>query len=192
MKIDFVIPTYNRPDHLMCIISSIFAQTNPNWSIHVVGDSPPEGSLDKIMDYYKDSDKIKFTILPKRYNDWGHTPRNYGLHNSNEEWVVMTGEDNYYVPVFVDEFLSKVTEKSHFIYCDMVHNWVKQTYRCISSRPVYGLIDIGNFMTRTKFAKELSLDTTKLAADAIFVNDYLKKFPQGDIIHIEKALYVHN
>ena len=192
MKIDFIIPTYNRPNHLMCIINSIFAQTNPNWTINVVADCPPEGSLDKIMDYFKDSEKIKFTILPQRYNDWGHTPRNIGVEQSVEEWVVMTGEDNYYVPIFVDEFLSKVTPNSHFIYCDMVHNWVKQTYKCISSRPQYGLIDIGNFMTRTKFAKEVKLNITKMAADAIFVADYLKKYPQGEVIHIEKALYVHN
>ena len=192
MKIEFVIPTYNRPDHLMCMINSIYAQTNPNWSIHVVADCPPEGSIDKIIEYFKESDKIRFTILSKRYNDWGHTPRNIGLQESKEEWIVMTGEDNYYAPIFVDEFLSKVTPESHFIYCDMVHNWVKQRYKCISSKPQYGLIDIGNFMTRTKFSKELKLNITKMEADAIFVADYLKKYPLGEVIHIEKTLYVHN
>ena len=30
------------------------------------------------------------------HNDWGHTARNYGLEHASQDWVVMTGDDNYY------------------------------------------------------------------------------------------------
>ena len=192
MKIEFVIPTYNRPHHLMTVISSIFAQTNPNWFIHVVADCPPEGTLDKIMDYYKDSDKIKFTILDKRYNDWGHTPRNYGLKNAKEEWVIMSGEDNYYVPTFVEEFLSKVTPKTTFVFCNMVHNWVKKEYIAVKCEPGVNRIDIGNFMVKKRLARDMELDVTKINADGLFVEEYLQQYHGGKVQYINKYLYVHN
>jgi glycosyltransferase involved in cell wall biosynthesis len=191
-KIEFVIPTYNRPYHLMCTINSIFAQRNDKWKIHVIADNPPVGTLDKIIDFFKNDERIKFTILPERYNDWGHTPRNVGVKQCSEEWVIMTGEDNYYTPVFVDHFLSDVTKNTHFVYCDMIHNWTNFQYHHIRCHPSWGQIDIGNFMTRTKFAQQLSLDVTNEQADGKFVEEYLQKFPSGHVIHIPKPLYVHN
>lgn len=191
-KIEFVIPTYNRVDHLMCLLNSLCAQTNDNWVAHVIADCPPQGTLDKVMKYFKGDDRFMFTILPDRYNDWGHTPRNIGLEMAKEEWVVMTGEDNYYTPVFVDEFLKVVTPNSHFIYCDMVHNWLNFDYIHLKSKPVMDHIDIGNFMTKSKYAKQLKLDTTLPAADGKFVEEYLQKFPTGTITYIKKILYVHN
>lgn len=192
MKIEFIIPTYNRPHHLMTVISSIFAQTNPNWSIHVVADCPPEGTIDKIMDYYKDSNKIRFTILDKRHNDWGHTPRNYGLKNVREEWLIMTGEDNYYVPTFVDEFLKKVTPNTTFVFCNMVHNWVKKEYIAVECEPKINRIDIGNFMVKKRLARDMELDVTQMNADGLFVEDYLRQYHGGKVQYIKKYLYVHN
>ena len=191
-KIEFVIPTYNRVDHLMCLLNSLCAQTNDNWVAHVIADCPPQGTLDKVIKYFKGDDRFIFTILPDRYNDWGHTPRNIGLEMTKEDWVVMTGEDNYYTPVFVDEFLKVVTPNSHFIYCDMVHNWLNFDYIHLKSKPVMDFIDIGNFMSKTELAKQIKLDTTIAAADGKFVEEYLRKFPTGTITHIKKLLYVHN
>lgn len=191
MKIEFIIPTYSRTDHLMCIISSIKAQRSDMWKVHVVADCPPEGTLDKIIEYFKDDERIKFTILPERYNDWGHTPRNYGLEHATEEWVVMTGEDNYYTPVFVDNFLDAVDGDTHFVFCNMVHNWTNFQYFVVDCAPEYGRIDIGNFMSKTEFAKQLRLKTEIEQSDFLFIEEYLNKF-KGTIKKVPKFLYVHN
>jgi glycosyltransferase involved in cell wall biosynthesis len=191
-KIEFVIPTYERTDHLMCIISSIRAQRSKKWKIHVVADCPPEGTLDKIIEYYKDDSRIKFTILPQRYNDWGHTPRNYGLEHATEDWVVMTGEDNYYAPVFVDNMLDAASPNSHFVFCNMVHNWTDHQYVPIDCQPKWGKIDVGNFMARREYAQQMRLDVTNMQADGVFVEEYIRKFPLKDVIKINKLLYVHN
>jgi len=191
MKIEFIIPTYNRTDHLMCIINSIKAQRSDMWKVHVVADCPPEGTLDKIIEFFKDDERIKFTILPERYNDWGHTPRNYGLEHATEEWVVMTGEDNYYMPVFVDNFLDAVDDDTHFVFCNMVHNWTDYQYYAVDCAPSYGRIDIGNFMSRRKYANQLKLRTDIAQSDYLFVEEYLNKF-KGTIKKVPKYLYVHN
>jgi glycosyltransferase involved in cell wall biosynthesis len=195
MKIEFIIPTYNRTDLLMTCISSIVAQTNPNWTIHVVADCPPEDVQIKIANiavYYESDDRIKFSVLDKRYNDWGHTPRNYGLEKATEEWLVMTGEDNYYAPTFVDNFLSVVRDDVNFVFCNMVHNWVKDDYIPINCDIEYGKIDIGNFMTRTFNAQKLRLKSEINQADYYFIEEYLARFNEAQIIKIDKILYVHN
>jgi glycosyltransferase involved in cell wall biosynthesis len=191
-KIEFIIPTYSRTDFLMCTINSIVAQRSDQWKIHVVADCPPEGTLDKIMNYFEGDERIKFTILPERYNDWGHTPRNYGMQHATEDWVVMTGEDNYYMPVFVDHFLAAATPQSHFVFCNMVHNWTDHQYYTIECEPSWGRIDIGNFMVRTENGKQMSLNPNNAQADGVFVEEYLRKFTEGEVIKINKTLYVHN
>jgi glycosyltransferase involved in cell wall biosynthesis len=197
MKVEFVIPTYERTDLLMACISSIVGQTNPNWKIHVVADGPSEEvkeQLSRIAGYYEDDDRIKWTVLDERYNDWGHTPRNIGLAAATEEWIVMTGEDNYYTPIFVDEFLKVgASDKTIAMHCNMVHNWVKQDYIPISCELHYGKIDIGNFVFRRKFAGNLRLITTYAQSDWAFVERYMQiNSPFGEAVKIDKILYVHN
>ena len=62
-KIEFVIPTHKRVDLLITVISSIVAQTNPNWKIHVVADCPPEDIKERYLDiiafFDEHKDKIK-------------------------------------------------------------------------------------------------------------------------------------
>jgi glycosyltransferase involved in cell wall biosynthesis len=191
MKIEFIIPTYNRPHQLMGVISSIFSQTSPNWKIHVVADGVYDG-YQKVKDYFNGDERIRFTELDGPHKDWGHTPRNYGLEHSTEEWVVMTGDDNYYMPVFVEEFLNIVDSNTHFVFCNMVHNWTNKQYLVINSIPKLGGIDIGNFMSKSDLAKKIKLNVSIEQSDGLFVEEYLKKYNQGTIKKINKPLYVHN
>ena len=197
-KIEFIIPTHKRVDLLITIISSIVAQTNPNWRIHVVADCPSEEIKERYLDilafFDEHKDKIKFSVTDIRYNDWGHTPRNIGLKAATEEWVVMTGEDNYYIPTFVENFLSAVkdNDKVHFAYCNMVHNWVNDDYIPVKCEIKFGKIDIGNFMVRTYNGRKLELKTELNQADFWFIEEYLSRFPEGEIKYIDKILYVHN
>lgn len=194
MGIEFVIPTYNRTDLLMTCISSIVSQTNPNWKIHVVVDGSPshiKDEINKIEQYYQLDNRIRFTYLTERYNDWGHTPRNIGLEQATEDWVVMTGEDNYYTPVFVDEML-KGSTNAHFVFCSMVHNWVSREYIPVDCKVEYGKIDIGCFMVRTNMAQKLKLDTKINQADWFFVEDFMNKYPGARYNKVNKILYVHN
>jgi glycosyltransferase involved in cell wall biosynthesis len=194
MKIEFIIPTHSRTDLLMTCISSIVGQTNPNWKIHIVADGPTDEvkeKLSSIAGYYENESRIRWTILDKRYNDWGHTPRNIGLEQATEEWVVMTGEDNYYCPEFVNEML-QVSKEQHFVYCNMVHNWVNKEYVGISTALSLGRIDIGCFMVRTNMGNKIKLNIKEEWADWYYVEEFIKKYPNAKVIKLNKILYVHN
>ena len=193
MYIEFIIPTYSRVNHLITLIGSLMAQLNPNWKAHIVADCPPEDIQNKIksvVDFFNDK-RIKLTILPDRYNDWGHTPRQYGLNNATEEWVIMTGEDNYYTPEFVNSMLIQA-KNQHFVYCDMVHNWINQEYIPIKTKLNLGHIDIGAFMVKTNMAQKIKLRVTEEWADWYFVEEFVNKFKHANIKKVNKVLYVHN
>jgi glycosyltransferase involved in cell wall biosynthesis len=192
-KIEFIIPTYSRINHLITILGSLKSQSNPNWVAHIVADCPPEEiqqEMKIIVEFFND-ERIKLTILPERYNDWGHTPRQYGLTNATEEWVVMTGEDNYYVPEFVDVML-RDGENHHFVYCDMVHNWINNEYIPLLSKLELGKIDIGSFMCKTNMAKKIKLRTDQEWADWFFVEEFKKKYKIAKYKKVNRILYVHN
>jgi hypothetical protein len=158
-----------------------------------VGDNIPQTNLDRLNSFLNmiDDDRIKFTNLRNRYNDWGHTPRNYGVEHSTSEWVVMTGEDNYYCPEFVDQML-QVSKGQDFVYCNMVHNWINKEYIGINTLLQFGRIDIGCFMVKTDIAKTIKLRTKEEWADWYFVEEFIKKHKDANIIKLDKVLYVHN
>lgn len=189
-KIEFVIPTYDRPHHLATMLNSLMAQSSPNWIAHVISDCSPPGTIDRLKKWFRNEKRIKWTFLPKRNNDFGHTPRNKGLALATEEFVCMTGEDNYYTPVFVEEVINAFSDQVNFVYTDMIHNWGTE-YRYMKCSPTVGEIDCGNAIFRTKFARLMRLDTSRFVADGIFVEEYIRRFG-GDQRHINKPIFIHN
>lgn len=190
MKIEFIISSHKHPQHLMTILSSLTSQTNDNWVAHVFADGVFDG-YQKVKDYFKDDVRFKFTEIDGPSGDWGNTPRNIALKELREEWVVMSGDDNYYTPVFVEQFLNQViNDNVHFVFCNMIHSHMGYT-GVINSMPMVNHIDIGNFMSRSKFSSQLQINNKSTTGDGEFVELYLRTF-NGEIRHIPKVLYVHN
>lgn len=176
----------------MSTLYSLVVQTNRNWKAHVVIDNESTILFNDVIYWFKDEPRIRFTCIRGPHTDAGHTPRNYGLEQSTADWVIMTGDDNYYVPTFVNEVLNIVEPDTRFIYCDMIHNGYG--YRLFECHHSSHYIDIGNMIVRSELAKQLRLDTTKNDADGIFCTEYINKFCNNNnaIKKINKILYVHN
>lgn len=190
MKIEFIIPTWERPEELKVILQSLMVQTNPNWKAHVVIDGLTN-DYRGVKDLYQNEERVKFSHVDGPNNDWGHTARNYGLDNATEEFIVMSGDDNYYVPTFVYNFLEEAKQGRDLVYCDMVHDLKHDGYQPIKSKIAEGFIDIGNFMTRRSIIGDLRLITNSYQADFKFVN-YINKHKTSKVGKINKVLYVHN
>lgn len=185
---DFIIPTYNRREPLISMLSSLVAQTNPNWVAHVIQDGIDNDVSFKVVKNINDS-RIHYYATEERYNDWGHTPREVGKNNSEAKYVIMSGDDNYYIPTFINELSIASETNPGMIYWDMVHSHYKYSYfKCL---PAFNQIDMGAFATRTDLAKQIKLGTS-YAADGIFVEDFKKKFPDEKIKKIEKVMFIHN
>ena len=89
-------------------------------------------------------------------------------------------------------FLNVVDNDTHFVFCNMVHNWTNKQYLVINSIPKLGGIDIGNFMSKSDLAKKIKLDVAIEQSDGLFVEEYLRRYNQGTIKKIHKPFYVHN
>ena len=188
MLVDFIIPTYNRPAPLRAMLASLVAQTNPDWGAHVVIDNHEDEDNVKLVESFADS-RIRWTKMDKRYNDWGHTPREYGKQKSEAKYIIMTGDDNYYTPNFVQEISVLCNVEVGMVYWDMVHSHYNYSYfKCV---PAGGQIDMGAFATRRDLAQQIQLGTD-FAADGWFVEHFKQKFPTESISKINKVLFVHN
>jgi len=188
MLVDFIIPTYNRPEPLKCMLASLMAQTNPDWGAHVVIDNPEDVDNVKLVESFNDP-RIRWSKMDKRYNDWGHTPREYGKQKSEADYIIMTGDDNYYTPNFVQEILPLCKMKVGMIYWDMVHSHYNYAY--FKCTPAGGQIDMGAFATRRDLAQQIDLGKM-YDADGWFVENFRTKFLHENISKIQKVLFVHN
>lgn len=189
--IEFIVPTWKRPHQLMMMLSSLMSQTNNKWKAHVVIDGMTNDYFN-VKNHFQDIPNIRFSHIEGPNNDWGHTARNYGLSKAQEEFLVMTGDDNYYTPNFVDEMLKTANENgANLVFCNMIHN--NYGYKPVNCLIAHGSIDIGNVMTRTKLAQQLELQKN-YDADWTFITQYCQKNKphSKSIIKIDKVLYIHN
>jgi glycosyltransferase involved in cell wall biosynthesis len=191
MLVEFIIPTYNRLLPLKCMLASLTAQTNSDWGAMVMIDNNvPQPHIHEMVEEFKDP-RIRCVYMTQRYNDWGHTPRQHGKQLSVADYIIMTGDDNYYTPNFVEEIQKVVTQFNSpaMIYWDMVHSHFDYSY--FKCRLSMGQIDMGAFATRRDVAHAIPLGT-HYAADGFFIEEYKERFSGETVIKIDKVLFVHN
>lgn len=193
MNVDFIIPTHDRIDALRCMLSSLLVQTNSNWLANVVIDRPYKGMDELWINICTDDmprdERIRYTFMDKRYNDWGHTPRETGKQLSITDYIIMTGDDCYYTPNFVEELIKASETNPGVIYWDMVHSHYDYSY--FKCSPAFNCIDMGAFATRRDIAQSIKLNTT-YAADGEYIEEIKKQYPNEKMVKINKVLFVHN
>jgi hypothetical protein len=172
------------------MLASLVAQTNGDWGALVMIDNEKNEELECVINSFNDG-RIRQHYMDKRYNDWGHTPRQLGKQMSNADYIIMTGDDNYYTPNFVENLKSVVLQHNHpgIVYWDMVHSHYRYEY--FECRLGMGQIDMGAFATRKDIAHDLVLNT-EYAADGFFIEEYKRKYFMEKSIKINKVLFVHN
>lgn len=188
MIVEFIIPTYNRIDLLKCMVASLVAQTDSNWTANVVIDDSQNDPMVEMLQDFED-DRITHTFTGCRYNDFGHSPREIGKQLSRAAYIVMTGDDNYYTPNFVQELKKASVSKPGVIYWDMVHSHYGYAY--FKCAPGNHQIDMGAFATRRDIAQSITLGH-EFAADGYFIENIKARYPREQMIKIEKILFVHN
>lgn len=191
MLVEFIIPTYDRPKPLASMLASLVAQTDVDWGAIVIIDrEDAHPATENVIKMFDDA-RIKHFYTDKRYNDWGHTPRQMGKQMSHAEYIIMTGDDNYYTPNFVEELKKVASEfnRPGLIYWDMVHSHYK--YSFFECKLGTGQIDMGAFATRRDIAHAIPLGL-RYDADGVFIEEYKAKHGGERSIKINKVLFVHN
>jgi glycosyltransferase involved in cell wall biosynthesis len=190
MLVEFIIPTYYRPHLLKAMLASLVAQYDGDWGALVMIDNDKNEEVENVCSIFNDS-RIRWAYTEKRYNDWGHTPRQLGKQMSQADYIIMTGDDNYYTPNFVEELRKTVVQNNNpgVVFWNMVHS--HYDYRFFECRFANHHIDMGAFATRKDIAHEIDLGT-EYAADGIFVEKVKSRYANELFIRIDKVLFVHN
>lgn len=188
--VDFIIPTYQRYDQLRCMLYSLIAQYDPDWSAQVIIDDIENNTIVNIIKNINDN-RISYTFTGQRYNDWGHTPREIGKQQSNSQYIIMTGDDNYYTPTTVSEIkqATNINSLPALVYWDMIHSHFN--YKLLECKLMFDHIDMGAFATRNDIAKTIKLDNT-FTADGMFIHNLLTRYNDELKIKIPKVLFIHN
>ena len=105
--LEIICVTYGHNFELKSFINSIKAQICKDWFLRIIHD----GNCDNYKKLKKDLEEndylasnISIESTPKRFNDYGHSLRDYALKNPvvESEWTLITNGDNFYLPTFVD------------------------------------------------------------------------------------------
>jgi len=195
MKIHIIAVAYERPIPLQILIGSFIVQTKPNWVLHIVYDGPaPKEILDIVKPFLKDG-RVHFYESPERYENYGHPNRKTMLQSISTDpgdFILMTNDDNYYVPVFIEYMIAACHRRIGIVYCNTVHSHVQ--YDVHISELYENCIDMGAFMVREDVAKITGFNHIHFSADGTYAEECLRTCLKNRLkaVKINKPLFIHN
>lgn len=195
MKIKVICVAYDRPIELGILIGCFQLQTDPNWELYIIYDGPvPRWYKDLIKKHQKDK-RINFYNSEKRTQCFGHPNRRAMLKKlryTEGDYLLMTNDDNYYVPRFIEFMLSVCGDKTGMAYCNTIHSHFE--YKLNMTEIKKGRIDIGAFIVRLDIAKEAGFKHDDFAADGDYAEECkaLCDKKRLDTYWLQKPLFIHN
>lgn len=218
VELAIIAASYRNYRSVHVLIHSLLCQTLQNWHLLLVHDGPDPQMRAEVARYIETNPRIEMLETPTRHNDYGHSPRGYGLERAKSEFVMFTNDDNYYMPKFTEYMFQRIRkQKLDLVLCNLIHShrnpgriW-RDDYHVFDSLPKKWRIDIGNFIIRRSMALEVGFDSRAYDADGVFIEKVLRhynvesKIPDwsSDLPHAldkkairvgkeARVLYVHN
>ena len=104
IKVDIILPTYNRSEVLGNAIDSVLNQLHQNWRLFVCDDGSSDHSSDKfIQDGYSKDSRITYLKLN---HEGVSSARNAGLRYAQNNYVCFLDSDNTWSPEYLSLMLS--------------------------------------------------------------------------------------
>lgn len=194
--------SYQRPQALVCLLSSLACQVSQNFEVCVTHDEFHAPTLDVIKTFTSMCGlpvTLKFTT--HRMGLWGHPMRAQVLTECDHEYLLLTNDDNYYVPLFTNHMMNTIrSHDAHMVMCDMIHSHnmpggrPQPPYNLFVTEPSLMNCDIGCFITKTTQAQRVGFsDCDQSSADGLFVNKLMQlNDPPIKVIKVPQVLFVHN
>jgi glycosyltransferase involved in cell wall biosynthesis len=191
---------YKRYREIPVLIHSFLAQTLQNFKLIVLHDGYDQ-TMHQILSEFKERNPsaVDFVFSEVRYNDWGHTLRDIGIQMAETDYLLITNDDNYYCPVFVENMFAAIDAyQADIVLCDMIHSHnqpggrPQPAYSLFQTAPKRCAIDIGCFIARTELAKAVGFRDKSHDGDATYFEDLVKLKSDIRIAKVPHVLFVHN
>lgn len=191
--IKIICVAYERPTALCGLIDSFRVQTNPNWELNIVHDSEASRAVREVVGLCHD-DRVNYFESETRTKNYGHINRKVMLENmeSSKDFLLMTNDDNYYPPIFVEYFLREIKDDVGMVYCDSVHSHFEYNHH--KTKIQVDHIDIGSFIVRVDIAKKVGFHGTEFNADGYYAELCFEECKKNGLreVYIPKPIFVHN
>lgn len=204
--IEVICVTYGQDWSLKCLINSFKSQVNNNWFLRVIHDGIGKNFDSLQEDLFSNNylcDQVSLEATPERFNDFGHSLRNYGLKNptKDSDFILITNGDNYYLPTFIDNIIDVYNSKpeSKFIFTDYIqkldhtiHDIPKDRFFLMNNKIAMGTIDMGSAVISTEIARKVGFNDKSYYGDFHYFKDCLDHIdPNSQIFKIPQPLFVH-
>ena len=199
-ELTIICVSYQRYQHIYVLLHCFLAQTLQNFRLIVLHDGP-DPQMESILTSFKNAhpEKIDFYFSEERYNDYGHSLREKGIELAQSEYLLITNDDNYYCPKFLELMFEAIhLQKADIALCDMIHSHDtpggrdQGPYRYFETAPMRYSIDMGCFITKTALAKKSGFRDKTHDGDATFFEDILEIAENPVIAKLNQALFYHN
>ncbi len=199
-KLTIGVVTYKRVDKLRVLLSSFVAQTRKDFRVHVIHDGS-HADTQRLIEQFRTiaTFEVFYEESPIRFDDYGHSLRDMIIEKTFTEYTLLTNDDNYYVPTFVEEMMEAIDANDlDIVYCNMIHSHVfpeskdQSNYQLLDTKAEKGRIDIGCFIVRTEIAKQVGFKDKGFDGDGTYFESCLNFSPFTTLGKIKKVLFVHN
>ena len=92
MDISVVIPAYNAEKTIAATLQSVLNQTYPPSEVIVVNDGSKDGTKERVLEF---GDRVR---LINQENSGVSAARNFGVENSNSDWIAFLDSDDLWLP----------------------------------------------------------------------------------------------
>jgi len=181
-----------RQAALRSLVASFQAQTWDNWKMLIYHDGPLDRNIRLEWDQQVKDNRVDLIETAERKQKFGHPHRQKAVDTlcATCQWVMLTNDDNWYAPVFLEWLLAAGTKKgAKFVYCDMVHS--HKLWKYLPTQPRYRHLDLGGFLVHSSLAKKHPFDKTAFNADGDWINR-LAVAAGSRIEKVPHVLFVHN
>jgi glycosyltransferase involved in cell wall biosynthesis len=185
-KVGMIVAAYMRPHPLACLLHSFLAQTYQNFEILVVHDGPG-AEIRRTIETIQD-DRIRYVETLGRHNQYGHPQRQLGIDLCTADYIGISNDDNYYVPVYFEWMLHQLFEdQAQFVFCNFVRS--HKLWQPWSAKPEKGQIDCGAWIAAADLVQSTRWTDTSFSGDGTFIEDLVSRAKR--ITKLDAYLFVH-
>jgi len=114
------------------------------------------------------------------------------LQGDDNDFVLVTNDDNQYVYAFIDNVFSVITPEVGIVFWDIVHS--HQLYNTLHSDLKVNFMDMGGLAVRLDVAKAVGIKHDLYYADGLYAEECHAKCNEIGLkyVKISKCLFVHN
>jgi hypothetical protein len=198
--VEVICVAYRRYGPLRVLVQSWLNQSATNWRLRVIHDGA-DAEFERIMIGYVAlaPDRISYHQTATRHNDYGHSLREMGLREASGDYVLLTNDDNYYVPRFL-EFVNEAISQGRpeVVMYDMVHSHDHPGLRPLPAYSYFqtqysrGNIDMGAAIVRGDLARLAGFRDHTHDGDATYFEDVARAAGKVTVAKIPRVLFVHN